>query len=604
MVDPVAPTFVESRDSQPVPIPIGVIGDTAPSIVSREGYSDCEGDQDPVPTSDPLLPPIAAQLERFSASFEWLASVDLESLFAKRACLMTAVPRFMKGAYRSAMRTALAEIDEGRSHHAILRASCGWKLLLLLPRLLLHRSFRGGKIPKAQLQRQMEAFSRGEWASASERESSARGVQASARRQRRPVRDDVESRAAQAAGIGAHGRVIRSSPGARRCSFGTGNRRDAGHAAEPVEASSLVAGSDQEILDVEPGSPFVLDPELFAWNIRSARRGAAAGPSGMAADHVRVILESAPDTSSFSRAAQDLARAQVPPDVLTLLRMGSLTASENPGGGVCGIVCGDIVRRLVARTIAQSITPVVEAATSPFQHALATKSGEKCVAHAIQSLTVLDMSIDGISAFDLISRAAMLDGLSTVEGGDHVLPFVLRFYSEPSQYLWSDDCGVTHVVHQGEGGEQGDALMPMLYALGQHSALESIQESLLPDEHLCAFLDVLRSEWVPSTTLSKTLWRHMPELRFTWGRRRCGTVEVTTHLGVARCKGLLNALIRTHVSGEAMDCQRSKESVFSVFTFVDFVKGQLRTTKEKHRTLFERVPSLQDLQSAWLLLLF
>ena len=46
----------------------------------------------------------------------------------------------------------------------------------------------------------------------------------------------------------------------------------------------------------------------------------------MTADHLRVILESVADTSSFSRAAQDL--AQVPPDVLTLLRMGRLTALE------------------------------------------------------------------------------------------------------------------------------------------------------------------------------------------------------------------------------------------------------------------------------------
>ena len=93
------------------------------------------------------------------------------------------------------------------------------------------------------------------------------------------------------------------------------------------------------------------------------------------------------------------------------------------------------MRRLVARTIAQSITP----ATSPFQHALVTKSGVECVAHAIQSLTDPDsratvLSIDGIIAFDLFSRAAMLDGLSTVEEGDSVLPFVLQFYSEPSQY--------------------------------------------------------------------------------------------------------------------------------------------------------------------------
>ena len=86
------------------------------SIVSREGHSDCEGDQDPVPISDLPFPPVSAQ--RFSASFEWLASVDVESLFAKRACLMKAVPGFMKGSYRSAMRIALAEIDEGRSHQA------------------------------------------------------------------------------------------------------------------------------------------------------------------------------------------------------------------------------------------------------------------------------------------------------------------------------------------------------------------------------------------------------------------------------------------------------------------------------------------------------
>ena len=88
----------------------------------------------------------------------------------------------------------------------------------------------------------------------------------------------------------------------------------------------------------------------------------------------------------FSRAAQDLA-TQVPLDVLTLLRMGRLTALEKPGGGVRGIVCGDILRRLFARTIAQSITPVVEAETSPFQYALTTKSGGECVAHDIQSLT-------------------------------------------------------------------------------------------------------------------------------------------------------------------------------------------------------------------------
>ena len=34
-----------------------------------------------------------------------------------------------------------------------------------------------------------------------------------------------------------------------------------------------------------------------------------------------------------------------------------------------------------------------------------------------------------------------------------------------------------------------DALMPMLYALGQHGALLSLQDFLVPHEHLFAYLD-------------------------------------------------------------------------------------------------------------------
>ena len=115
-------------------------------------------DQDPVTNFRYLpFPPVSAQLERFSGSFEWLGhgvSVCETRMFDENS------PGFMKGSYRSAMRIVLAEI-EGRSHQAIMRSFRGWKLFLLLPRLLLHRFPRGGKIPKTQLQCRMEAFSRG-----------------------------------------------------------------------------------------------------------------------------------------------------------------------------------------------------------------------------------------------------------------------------------------------------------------------------------------------------------------------------------------------------------------------------------------------------------
>ena len=74
--------------------------------------------------------------------------------------------------------------------------------------------------------------------------------------------------------------------------------------------------------------------------------------------------------------------------------------------------------------------------------------------------------------------------------------------------------GVVHDVVQGEGGEQGDPLMPALFALGQHRALVAVRERLRPDEHLLAFLDdiyiVCRQDRVVHihAMLRAQLWHH------------------------------------------------------------------------------------------------
>ena len=63
---------------------------------------------------------------------------------------------------------------------------------------------------------------------------------------------------------------------------------------------------------------------------------------------------------------------------------------------------------------------------------------------------------DGIGAFDLISRNAMMSGLRFMVDGDRLLPFVRAFYGQTSSYLWEDDVGEVHSIPQGEGSEQGD----------------------------------------------------------------------------------------------------------------------------------------------------
>ena len=107
----------------------------------------------------------------------------------------------------------------------------------------------------------------------------------------------------------------------------------------------------------------------------------------MTANHVKPLLENSSDAESLCQVAKLLARGHIPHEVLTVIRMGRLRALQ---GGVRGIVAGDILRRLVARTVARQIRQKVERATALFQHALATRAGCECIAHALQALTDQD----------------------------------------------------------------------------------------------------------------------------------------------------------------------------------------------------------------------
>ena len=96
--------------------------------------------------------------------------------------------------------------------------------------------------------------------------------------------------------------------------------------------------------------------------------------------------------------------------------LGRMKYLRKPRGGVTGIVVGDIVSRLVSRTHTQQVSKQCDVATSPDQYSFQTRAGCKCVAHMLAGMTDRDatttiVSVDGVEAFDLISRAAMPTGL-------------------------------------------------------------------------------------------------------------------------------------------------------------------------------------------------
>eukprot|EP00439_Symbiodinium_sp_Y106_P062335 s3397_g9.t1 len=298
---------------------------------------------------------------------------------------------------------------------------------------------------------------------------------------------------------------------------------------------------------------------------------AAPGPSGYTADIMRPLLD---DAAGVKALAELLARAD---------SLGGLST------------------RLVARTLARQFAPTFEAATNPHQYALSTRAGSEALVHSLQaacegdpSFTVL--SVDGVGAFDLIGRQAMLTALRDTPDANAILPFVRLFYGSPSEFA--------------EGGEQGDPLMPALFALGVAPALRAVQADLLPHESVRAFLDdtYLTSQPCRTAFLLQRLEHHLfahAHIQLNAAKTRVWNAAGIRPAGLPLPPHPAPDHVPIWVGDTGLPAYQQGLKVLGTPLGTDeFVAAQLHTLSAQHRPLLELLPTLPDLQDAWLLLLY
>ena len=186
----------------------------------------------------------------------------------------------------------------------------------------------------------------------------------------------------------------------------------------------------------------------------------------------------------------------------------------------------------------------------------------------------------------------MLRGLCRVLDGPEALPFVRMFYGQASVYLWEDDEGIVHDIHQGEGGEQGDALMPLLFSLGLHPAFQAVQAQLLARRKGVRIFGRCVRHHHPSTG-----WRHLPFVRTR-------IVDPCQHPGPWRGRQLADELERISRAVNGGNVWRGSQVpsagqgikvLGSPLGHTDFVDAHLERTTREHSVLLERIPSVLDL---------
>ena len=219
----------------------------------------------------PVRPSAFVTREGFAQLDEW----DLVELFKQRGCLLRSVPRFLWGSFRICLKITLEEIVAGASRRNVLQQKRGWKLFLLLPRMMLHRAPRGGA---------------GHWHEI---------VAVTRRHRRRGCPNTIEKRVARAQRLVQVGELSTGRHALEGADLAPGN------IATLRELNQRPSAPRHPIPPLPDQRPvFNLKEKVFCRKLRSARKGAAGRPSGMTNDHLRPLLDSMMDTRSLFKVAE------------------------------------------------------------------------------------------------------------------------------------------------------------------------------------------------------------------------------------------------------------------------------------------------------------
>ena len=245
----------------------------------REGLSEVEGEEEEfVPERAPV--DIDVRARTIAVGMASLDMVDMHEVFQRRAMVMRTVPVFLKGAFKAALRVALEERILGEANGDFIKVQRAWKLFMLLPRMILFRPPRGGKVPRKQLEERCQAFARGDWMYLVRQSMQAaeQGSVHASRWRRRHRGDDVNRRAARALRLVQLGEVSSARQAVEGAEVAPGTLDTLNHLRDENRRPP------EDIVNAHPEHPFTLDCEQFLLNLRSSQRGAAAGPLGMTAD--------------------------------------------------------------------------------------------------------------------------------------------------------------------------------------------------------------------------------------------------------------------------------------------------------------------------------
>ncbi|CAK0888856.1 unnamed protein product, partial [Prorocentrum cordatum] len=223
-----------------------------------------------------LAPPDSSQVEFYAAAVitQALDGVDLQATLRQRVATMRSAPAFLRGPLRNALRKALREIHALGGNEA--RQLRGWKLLFLIPRMLLSKGPGARTVPKEQLLERFARFEAGDWAPllappARRRSGGGRG---------RPLAgsdEELSQRCARAHALVHQGEVSAARQALTASALAPGTEATLAELRGPARRLAQPREPLRGDLAALAPEPILLESDKLLRNLRGCRRGAAPG---------------------------------------------------------------------------------------------------------------------------------------------------------------------------------------------------------------------------------------------------------------------------------------------------------------------------------------
>ena len=510
---------------------------------------------------------------------------DLPALFKANVPTITKYPLPARQQFAEAVAAADGLIDHP---DPAIRRAAAW-LVLLLPTLLLHPVMRGGRGGASAWNRRFRLFWSGDWTTLRHealawrtdvyRDGSAR---------------DPTKRALQLVKYGELSRAASQLTAAPLAPANDETMRalEALHPSPPVP---IIAPAQQAY-----PRPVDLPDEMLLKGVQTSSRGAAQGPTGWRFEHLRTAVEIS-RTTPLPRFTNGLLYGTLPPDVLAVVGTSRLVALQKPNGGIRPVAIGDVLRRYVTRGLCLAYKERWEAELGPFQYAIGTKAGSEKLLAMLRTYAEAGnpeqqrvlLALDSRNAFNTANRQDILDALQT--SYPELLPFFSQWYGVEHELWFRHEDGSIRVLHSRDGTQQGDPAGTFLYALGLHKYLVRLQE-LLPGRLIASFLDDI---YIGTTEThlahdfqgaAATLAPYRQELR----PDKCQVWSPNWNSATPRPETVPAGL---------KFCPSGMTAMGVPFGDVGFVAAHFdKLYREKHLPLLEALGTLQDPQSAYILL--